>query len=66
MRTKWTLDFLKSLFTPPPDPIPGNPNEQTSATKKGHIHKHSPSRKPKNGKTSPAQFRRLSKKGKKK
>ena len=38
---KMTLQDLKDLFMPQADPLKGDPNLYTSATKKNHIHKHS-------------------------
>ena len=38
---KMTLQDLKDLFMPQADPIKGDPNLHTAATKKKHIHKHS-------------------------
>lgn len=50
-------DFL-ALFTSVRDPIPGDPNEKTKATKKDHVHKHNQVWLPKGAKITPAEYRR--------
>lgn len=57
MRTKMSLDDLKSFYKPVMI-VEGNPDTLTGATRKNHIHVVNPSAKPSKGLSSHAQARK--------